>query len=70
MRCLSIRNKKLRMNNLDILNKKKKKKRKENIDFMVEETQDQVTELESENVKLKDIILNLKSDILRDTLIL
>ena len=43
--------------------------RTDNIDFIVGETQDRMTELENENSKLKDTILNLKSDSLRDTLI-
>ena len=43
--------------------------RSDTLDFLVEETQSRVEELEKENIKLKDTIMNMKSDMLRDTLI-
>ena len=43
--------------------------RSDTLDFLVEETQTRVEELEKENIKLKDTIMNMKSDTLRGTLI-
>ena len=43
--------------------------RSDTLDFLVEETQNRVEELEKENMKLKDTIMNMKSDTLKDTLI-
>ena len=43
--------------------------RSDTLDFLVEETQNRVEELKKENIKLKDTIMNMKSDTLRDTLI-
>ena len=43
--------------------------RSDTLDFLVEETQTRVEELEKENIKLKDTIKNMKSDTLKDTLI-